>query len=180
MKLPLLLHGEVPAAHLVVETRAACIHHQSAFRSERRFEGQMDGIGTSGNFSDRSHRSMQHDGIASSDAQVAKVIREFRYRIHTDTPKHPPQRRLGQSAFLSAASVYYAASRRLVFLRQHPLVCGLFYGAAVEVFRGYIVLPLSALHERGPFELHEVLQGLMVHMFVVGLPISFSIRRFAS
>ena len=79
----------------------------------------------------------------------------------------------------SATAIYYAGSRRLVFLKEHPLVCGLFYGAAVEVVMGYIVLPLSALHERGPYELHDVLQGLLVHMVVVGLPISFSVRRFA-
>ncbi len=79
----------------------------------------------------------------------------------------------------SAAAIYYAASRRLVFLKEHPLVCGLFYGAAVEVVMGYIVLPLSALHDMGPYELHDVLQGLLVHMVVVGLPISFSVRRFA-
>jgi hypothetical protein len=79
----------------------------------------------------------------------------------------------------SATAIYYAASRRLAFLKEHPLVCGLFYGGAVEVVMGYIVLPLSALHDRGPYELHDVLQGLAVHMVVVGLPISFSIRRFA-
>jgi hypothetical protein len=54
----------------------------------------------------------------------------------------------------------------------------LFYGIAVELVMGYIVLPLSALQDRGPYELHDVLQGLIVHM-VVGLPISFSVRRFA-
>jgi hypothetical protein len=81
---------------------------------------------------------------------------------------------------LSAATVYYLASRRLTFLKEYPLVCGLFYGGAVEVVMSYVVLPLSALHSRGPFELHDVLQGLMVHMVVVGLPISYSIRRFAS
>jgi len=81
---------------------------------------------------------------------------------------------------LSFAAVYYAASRELVFLTEHPLVCGLFYGAAVEVVMGYIVLPLSALHARGPYELHDVIQGLLVHMVVVGLPISFSVWRFAS
>jgi len=79
---------------------------------------------------------------------------------------------------LSAATIYYATSRRLGFLKEHPLVCGLFYGAAVEVVMGYVVLPLSALHSRGPYELRDVIQGLLVHM-VVGLPISFSIRRFA-
>jgi len=66
----------------------------------------------------------------------------------------------------SAAAVYYAASRSLAFLKEHPLVCGLFYGIAVELVMGYVVLPLSALQDRGPYELHDVLQGLVVHMVV--------------
>jgi hypothetical protein len=80
---------------------------------------------------------------------------------------------------LSAAAIYYAASRRLPFLKEHPLVCGLFFGAAVEEVMNLVVLPLSALHARGPYELRDLIQGLLVHMVVVGLPISFSIRRFA-
>jgi hypothetical protein len=80
---------------------------------------------------------------------------------------------------LSAAAIYYAASLRLVFLKEHPLLCGLFFGAAVETVMNLIVLPLSALHARGPYELHDLIQGLLVHMVVVGLPISFSVRRFA-
>jgi hypothetical protein len=79
----------------------------------------------------------------------------------------------------SAATVYYAASRRLGFLTEHPLVCGLFFGAAVEEVMSLIVLPLSALHARGPYTLHDLILGLLVHMVVVGLPISFSVRRFA-
>jgi hypothetical protein len=80
---------------------------------------------------------------------------------------------------LSAAAIYYAASRRLSFLLEHPLVCGLFFGGAIEEVMSLIVLPLSALHARGPYELHDLIQGLLVHMVVVGLPISYSIRRFA-
>ena len=80
---------------------------------------------------------------------------------------------------LSAATVYYAASRKLVFLREHPLVCGLFFGGAVQEVMNLIVLPLSALHARGPYQLHDLLLGLLVHMVIVGLPISFSVRRFA-
>jgi hypothetical protein len=79
----------------------------------------------------------------------------------------------------SFAAFYYAASRKLFFLTEHPLVCGLAYGAAVELVMGYVVLPLSALHARGPYKLHDVILGLLVHMVVVGLPISFSVRRFA-
>jgi hypothetical protein len=43
----------------------------------------------------------------------------------------------------------------------------------------YIVLPLSALHSRGPYELKDVLLGLVVHMIVIGLPIAYTVRRFA-
>ena len=79
----------------------------------------------------------------------------------------------------SAAAVYYGASRKLSFMKGHPLVCGLFFGAAVEEVMRLIVLPLSALHSKGPYKLHDLILGLLVHMVVVGLPISFSVRRFA-
>ena len=78
----------------------------------------------------------------------------------------------------SAATIYYTASLRLTFLKEHPLVCGLFFGMAVEEVMNLIVLPLSALHARGPYELHDLILGVVIHMIVVGLPISFSVWRF--
>ncbi len=80
---------------------------------------------------------------------------------------------------MSVATIYYAASRRLRFLIEHPLVCGLFYGAAVDQVMTLIVLPLSALHAAGPYKLHDLILGIIVHSIVIGLPISFSVRRFA-
>src|SRR5882757_10342155 len=80
----------------------------------------------------------------------------------------------------SAAATYYAASRKLIFLREHPLVCGLFFGAAVEGVMNLIVLPLSAVHARGPYRLHDLILGLAVHAVVVGLPIAYGVRRFAA
>jgi len=80
---------------------------------------------------------------------------------------------------LSAAAIYYAASRRLAFLKEHALICGLFYGVAVFLAMNLVVLPLSALHLRGPYELAGLLRGLLVHMVLIGLPISFSVRQFA-
>jgi len=77
----------------------------------------------------------------------------------------------------SAAATYYAASRKLPFLTEYPLVCGLFFGAAVEDFMRFVVLPLSALHSRGPYKLSDLLLGLVFHMVLVGLPISYSVRR---
>jgi hypothetical protein len=79
----------------------------------------------------------------------------------------------------SAAAIYYGVSRRLVFLREYPLVCGLFFGIAVELVMRLIVLPLSALHARGPYSLRSLIQGLLIHMVLVGLPISYSVRWFA-
>jgi hypothetical protein len=80
---------------------------------------------------------------------------------------------------LSAATIYFAASRKLRFLTEYALVCGLFFGAAVELVMRLIVLPLSALHASGPYQYHDLVQGLVVHMVVIGLPISFSVRWFA-
>lgn len=79
----------------------------------------------------------------------------------------------------SFAAFYYAASRRLVFLREHPLVCGLFYGGAAQQVMNLVVVPLSALHARGPYTLKELILGLVVHAVMIGVPISFSVRRFA-
>lgn len=79
----------------------------------------------------------------------------------------------------SAAAIYFLASRRLTYLRESWIVCGLFFGAAVEEVMRLIVLPLSALHAHGPYGLKNLLMGLGVHMIVIGLPIAYSVKRFA-
>ncbi len=78
----------------------------------------------------------------------------------------------------SVTTIYYAVSRRLRFLVEHPLICGLFFGAAVEDVMRFVVLPLSGLHARGPYELHDLILGLTVHMVIIGLPVAYSVRRF--
>jgi len=77
----------------------------------------------------------------------------------------------------SAAAIYYAFSRKLTFMKEHWIVCGLFFGGAVEEVMNLVVLPLSALHARGPYELHDLILGLLVHMVVIGLPIAYSVHR---
>jgi hypothetical protein len=79
---------------------------------------------------------------------------------------------------LSAAAIYYAASRRLLYLREGWLVCGLFFGAAVDQVMRLIVLPLSALHSNGPYTRSDLLLGMGVHMVTVGLPIAYCVSRF--
>jgi hypothetical protein len=77
----------------------------------------------------------------------------------------------------SAASVYCLTSRKLEFLWDHFVVCGIFYGIALYLAMKLVVLPLSALHSTGPFQLRDLLQGLIVHMLIIGLPISWSLRK---
>jgi hypothetical protein len=79
----------------------------------------------------------------------------------------------------SAAAVYCLSSNRLGFLKENFIVCGLFYGVAVFLVMNLVVLPLSALHSAGPYQLRGLIQGLLIHMLVIGLPISFSAWRFS-
>jgi len=79
----------------------------------------------------------------------------------------------------SAAAIYYAASRKLEFLTGHAVVCGLFYGIAVFLVMNLVVLPLSALHAKGPNEYWGLVRGLLIHMILIGLPIALSVRRFS-
>lgn len=79
----------------------------------------------------------------------------------------------------SAAAVYYAVSRVLGFMTEHAVVCGLFYGIAIFLVMNLVVLPLSALHAKGPYRLAGLIQGLLVHMILIGLPIALSVKRFS-
>lgn len=76
----------------------------------------------------------------------------------------------------SAAAVYCLASRKLKFLREHFFVCGLFYGIAVFLVMNLVVLPLSAYHAMGPYTYRGLLQGILAHIVLIGLPISTSLR----
>jgi hypothetical protein len=79
----------------------------------------------------------------------------------------------------SAAAMYYAASRKLPFMTQYPLICGLYFGGTVRLVMHLIVLPLSALHATAPLSIRGLLWGLLQKAVVVGLPIAYSVRFFA-
>lgn len=79
----------------------------------------------------------------------------------------------------SAAAVYCLASRKLPFLRDHFFVCGIFYGMGFFLFMQLIVLPLSAYHAMGPYRYRGLIEGLLAHMFLIGLPIATSLHVFS-
>jgi len=77
-----------------------------------------------------------------------------------------------------AATVYYLASRRLVFMVRNAVGAGLAYGIAVYVFMNYVVIPLSAARKQ-PFNLEMFVINMIEHMVLVGLPIALATRKFA-
>ena len=79
----------------------------------------------------------------------------------------------------TAATIYCIVGRKLEFLADHWLVCGLFYGIAVFLFMNLVVLSLSALHMAGPYELRGLIEGILGNMVEIGLPISFGLHKFA-
>ena len=74
-------------------------------------------------------------------------------------------------------TVFYFASGRLAFLRQHPVSSGIIYGLIIFAVMNLIVLPLSAAVPR--HSLSGDLIQIGIHMFVIGLPASLLLHRFS-
>jgi hypothetical protein len=77
----------------------------------------------------------------------------------------------------TAAAVFYAASRKFSSLTQHAVVSGLLYGIAVYIFMYWMVVPLTFPNAR-----HSVsrdVTAVIVHMLLIGLPISLIVRRYS-
>jgi hypothetical protein len=70
----------------------------------------------------------------------------------------------------TAAFIYYASSRKLAILIDHPRLSGVLYGAAVHLVMNRIVLPLSAAAIS--FSAKAFLTQLVIHIVCVGLPIA--------
>jgi hypothetical protein len=75
------------------------------------------------------------------------------------------------------ASVFYMASRKLVFLTRHPAISGLLYGVVVYGFMYWIVMPLAypVVHP----SLSRDVTAVIVHMLLIGLPIALIVRRYS-
>ena len=76
-----------------------------------------------------------------------------------------------------AAAMFYAASRRLAFLREHAYVAGMAFGVAIYCTMNYVVLPLSAVPH---FKSTTVgaLSDFAVHVLLLGPAIALAVRHF--
>lgn len=77
-----------------------------------------------------------------------------------------------------AATAFYLASRKLMILVERAVISGLVYGVVVHAFMNSIVLPLSAAKVRPTVS--GVVTQLIIHMLLIGLPISLIVRRFST
>jgi hypothetical protein len=78
----------------------------------------------------------------------------------------------------TASTVFYFAARQFVFLRRHPVIWGLLYGAAIYLVMNWIVLPLSDVPKPRPISPPiALINGVLAVVLLVGLPISLIVNR---
>ncbi len=81
---------------------------------------------------------------------------------------------------IGAAAFYYAASLFIPALVRKPWICGPAFGIGLFYFMQHVVIPLSAIEKRAaPMSLAELVDQLLSHAFLVGLPIALMARRSA-
>jgi hypothetical protein len=81
---------------------------------------------------------------------------------------------------MTAAAVFYVACRQLPALYRYPFASGPLFGLGVYFVMNYVVIPLSAMASpKGPVSLPTLLNGLIGHALLVGLPIALIARRSA-
>ena len=77
---------------------------------------------------------------------------------------------------LGIAAIYMALAARLPVLRSRWLAAGVLWGVAVWLVMSQVVVPLSASTLPRPDAFH-IIQGLIVHVLMVGLPMAWIARR---
>ena len=75
--------------------------------------------------------------------------------------------------------IFYVASRRIKFLTAQPVISGVLYGIAVYLLMYYVIVPLSAAPFKMPRTSGAIAIDAFIHIFCVGLPIAFIVRRFS-
>ncbi|HEX7116822.1 MAG TPA: hypothetical protein VF193_16970 [Steroidobacter sp.] len=76
-------------------------------------------------------------------------------------------------------ATFFFASRRMPKLLQRWLLAGIAYGVAVYIVMTFIVVPLSAFPGNPIPRWPEIVQGVIVHMICVGIPIAWVTSRLA-
>jgi hypothetical protein len=73
---------------------------------------------------------------------------------------------------MSWTFLFYAAFTKINILRYNMVLVGMAYGIFIWLIMNFIVIPLSFIGAR-PFNLAGASVQIMIHLFVIGLPISY-------
>jgi len=79
-------------------------------------------------------------------------------------------------AFLIVAT-FFVASRYISILRRAPVWSGLMYGVVVYLVMNFVVIPWSRIGPRSGRATVTVVSELLVHMFLIGVPIAWAARK---
>lgn len=71
---------------------------------------------------------------------------------------------------------YFLVSRRVALLTRHPVICGLFYGLVVYAVMNLVVIPLSRIGGPAMPAAPLLVNGILIHLFGVGLPAALFAR----
>jgi len=75
-------------------------------------------------------------------------------------------------------TIFFLASQKLPFLTKQWILCGVLYGIGVYLVMYGIVLRLT-FHRNFLTPFSSVVLNMLIHIFCVGLPISFAVQRFS-
>ena len=73
--------------------------------------------------------------------------------------------------------IFFAAAARAPVLTSRPLLTGAIYGIGVYLVMNFVVIPLSRIGPRPMPATIVIVTGVLVHMFLIGLPIASGARR---
>lgn len=77
------------------------------------------------------------------------------------------------------ATIYYFASLGIPALIRQAMICGPVYGIVAHFVMTFVVTPLSAAPPRVSYPIPVMLNGVIGHALLVGLPIAYFARRSA-
>jgi hypothetical protein len=77
----------------------------------------------------------------------------------------------------TVVTIFYLASRRIVFLTEHAVVSGILYGIAVYIVMYWIVIRL--VFPNAHPSLSRDVTAILVHISLIGLPTALIVRRFS-
>jgi hypothetical protein len=73
-----------------------------------------------------------------------------------------------------ATVVFFVAASRMPSLVRRPVQSGAAFGVGVYIVMNYVVVPLSRIGHPFRFVAVVAITGLLVHMFLIGVPIAWA------